>query len=173
MHAPPPAQQYSGPVDPGFNQQPPNHSQHEQYNHAAFPQAHPAAGPPTHQSSGDSSIAPGQAFYQHQDAQGLQRVPTGAPEFPPQRSATTTTEPGAAGMGAGPNTDEQAAAWAAYYRQQAAAQQQQQQPAGAHVQAPAYGASPYPPHADGAQPYGSQLSLDQVTGGVSRMSVHG
>ena len=194
----PPAPAYGQAPEPGYAQQPQQYQQHppqqpypvqdpHQQHHAPaaapeyqatqFPQANPAHPPQSH----PSESVPGQPFYaQHQNPSrpGIDRVPSGAPSFPPNEPHRQGTEPGAAGMGAADQSNEHAAAWEAYYRQQA--EQQQAQPHGAE-----YGASPYPPVDQQQQQgqrqasYGSappghgQGSVDSVAGQMGRMSVHG
>jgi hypothetical protein len=146
------------------------------YQATQFPQANPAHPPHGHPVEG---AAPGQPFYaKHQNLfrPGIDRIPSGAPSYPPNEPHRQSTEPGAAGMGAA----DQSAAWEAYYRQQAeqghpVPQQDQQQ--GYPVE---YGASPYPPQQDqrsasyghGQAPPGAGQA-DGVAQQMGRMSVHG
>ena len=141
----------------------------------AFPQAHQAHQEPT----------PGQ-FYQHQAASqaSLHRAPTGAPDLPPSGPQRNPTLPGAAGIGAGRDSEaEHRAAWDAYYAQQAhqQAQQGQVQPQDGLSQQP-YGASPYPVQPEQGQPQHGQWpqqravsngSVENLAGGVNKMTVHG
>ncbi|WWD21174.1 hypothetical protein CI109_105658 [Kwoniella shandongensis] len=164
---------------------------------STYPQQSPNGQPPQQQ---PSFPQPEPAYYQQQQQQrqtsttSIQRVPTGAPGYPPQMPPRQDTEPGMAGRGAGPTAAgggggggdphaEHKAAWDAYYRQQAEQQQQQQggYPQGQEgVQNNEYGQSPYPVHAqaDGGPPTypgqpQQQGGVDGVTSGINRMAVHG
>ncbi|KAL7421009.1 ESCRT-0 subunit protein hse1 [Cryptotrichosporon argae] len=116
-------------------QQPFPSQQHAQQGYPAHPypaqfpvtQAAPAplASPSAHQPSpspGQPDPAPGQYF--HGAGAGsttsLHRAPTGAPSFPPHSPPhRQTTEPGAAGIGAGLSPEEEhRRAWEEYYRAQ-------------------------------------------------------
>ena len=154
-----------------------------------FPNPNPAPSP---QVPGEA--APGQ-YYRGPSPSGHApagaHAPNGAPEYPPSVvPERQNTAPGAAGIGA--TQDEHAAAWEAYYRQQAEAQVQQPPASGAQPypavatgqydaqsaqpQQQAYGASPYANAGPGQRlpSYtGSVTSVDAVTGGMNRMSVHG
>ncbi|KAK1922734.1 glycosyl transferase [Papiliotrema laurentii] len=131
--------------------------------------------------SHSQEAVPGQ-FYQHNPTSqsSLQRAPTGAPDLPPSGPHRNPTLPGAAGLGAGRDSEaEHRAAWDAYYAQQAQNQGQAQD----GLPPQPYGASPYPSQAEQGQQGGQQPpwgqrstsggSVEQLAGGVNRMTVHG
>ncbi|KAI9636935.1 uncharacterized protein MKK02DRAFT_34014 [Dioszegia hungarica] len=114
----------------------------------------PAASPDAYYAPQPGQHAP-EYPQQPQGQAQTQRIPSGAPNFPPSEPLRTGTEPGAAGMGAGAEGDAaHKAAWDAYYRQQAEAQAQAQ--AQGQGQAPRQGSGPSPPRHQGSDPNAGQ-----------------